>query len=88
VTPPGFSPDTLFYQSSLGQFLRLKGSRTTALRQEQAQARSILAKRQAYLQEQQAAALPKSPLGAAIGYALRLGRPDALRRRLTAQDRQ
>jgi transposase len=49
----------------------LKGSRATALRQEQAQARSILAKLQAYLQEQQAAALPKSQLGAAIGYALR-----------------
>jgi transposase len=28
-------------------------------------------KLQAYLQEKQAAALPKSPLGAAIGYALR-----------------
>ena len=37
----------------------------------QAQARPTLAKLQAYLQEQQAAALPKSPLGAAIGYALR-----------------
>jgi transposase IS66 family protein len=33
--------------------------------------RPILAKLQAYLQEQQAAALPKSPLGATIGYALR-----------------
>jgi len=31
----------------------------------------LLAKLQAYLQEQQAAALPKSPLGAAIGYAWR-----------------
>jgi len=31
----------------------------------------ILEKLQAYLQEQQAAALPKSPLGTAIGYALR-----------------
>ncbi len=39
------------------------------LRQEQA--RPLLAKLQAYLQEQQAAALPKGPLGAAIGYALR-----------------
>jgi hypothetical protein len=39
------------------------------LRQEQA--RPLLAELQAYLQEQQAAALPKSPLGAAIGYALR-----------------
>ena len=39
------------------------------LRQEQA--KPILAKLQAYLREQQAAALPKSPLGAAIGYALR-----------------
>jgi hypothetical protein len=39
------------------------------LRQEQA--RPILEKLRAYLQEQQAAALPKSPLGAAIGYALR-----------------
>jgi transposase len=39
------------------------------LRQEQA--RPILEKLRAYLQEQQAAALPKSPLAAAIGYALR-----------------
>jgi transposase len=31
----------------------------------------ILEKLQAYLQEQRVAALPKSPLGAAIGYALR-----------------
>ena len=31
----------------------------------------MLEKLQAYLQEQRAAALPKSPLGAAIGYALR-----------------
>jgi len=30
-----------------------------------------LEKLQAYLREQQAAALPKRPLGAAIGYALR-----------------
>jgi hypothetical protein len=47
----------------------LKGSRRQRLRQEQA--RPILAKLQAYRQEQQAAALSKSPLGAAIGYALR-----------------
>ena len=40
-----------------------------SLRQEQA--RPLLAKLQEYLQEQRAAALPKSPLGAAIGYALR-----------------
>jgi transposase len=39
------------------------------LRQEQA--RPLLAKLQADLHEQRAAALPKSPLGAAIGYALR-----------------
>ena len=39
------------------------------LRQEQA--RPILEKLRAYLQEQQATALPKSPLAAAIGYALR-----------------
>ena len=39
------------------------------LRQEQA--RLILAKLQAYLQEQRTAALPKSPLAAAIGYTLR-----------------
>ena len=39
------------------------------LRQEQA--RPILERLHAYLQEQRAAALPKSPLGAAIGYALR-----------------
>ena len=39
------------------------------LRQEQA--RPILEKLQAYLQEQRAAALPNSPLGAAIGYTLR-----------------
>jgi hypothetical protein len=37
----------------------------------QKEERPLLAKLQAYLQEQQAAALPKSPLGAAIGYALR-----------------
>ena len=37
----------------------------------QDQARPILEKLHAYLQEQQAAALPKSPLGAAIGNALR-----------------
>ena len=35
------------------------------------QALPILEKLQRYLQEQRAAALPKSPLGAAIGYALR-----------------
>ena len=39
------------------------------LRQEQA--RPMLEKLQAYLQARQAAAFPKSPLGAAIGYALR-----------------
>jgi hypothetical protein len=39
------------------------------LRQEQA--RPILERLHAYLQEQRAAALPKSPLGAASGYALR-----------------
>ena len=39
------------------------------LRQEQA--RPMLEKLHAYLQEQRAAALPKSPLGAASGYALR-----------------
>jgi hypothetical protein len=39
------------------------------LRQEQA--RPILEKLHAYLQSQQVTALPKSPLGAAIGYALR-----------------
>jgi hypothetical protein len=37
----------------------------------QEQARPILAQLQAYLQEQRVAALPKSPLGAAVGYALR-----------------
>ena len=35
------------------------------------QARPILGRLHGYLQEQQATALPKSPLGAAIGYALR-----------------
>jgi transposase len=44
---------------------------TARQRVRQEQARPILEKLQAYLQEQQAAALPKSPLGAAIGYALR-----------------
>ena len=39
------------------------------LRQEQA--RPILEKLHAYLNEQQATALPKSPLGTAVGYALR-----------------
>jgi hypothetical protein len=48
---------------------RLDAPARQRLRQEQA--RPILEKLQAYLQEQQAAALPKSPLGAAIGYALR-----------------
>ena len=37
----------------------------------QAQARPILEKLHAYLQEQHATALPKSPLGTAIGYVLR-----------------
>jgi len=37
----------------------------------QAQARAILEALRVYLQEQQATALPKSPLGTAIGYALR-----------------
>jgi transposase len=37
----------------------------------QGQARPILEKLHAYLEEQQATALPKCPLGAAIGYALR-----------------
>jgi hypothetical protein len=49
----------------------LKAPARQRLPQEQAQQRPILAKLQAYLQEQLAAALPKSPLGAAIGYALR-----------------
>ena len=40
-------------------------------RARQEQARPILERLHAYLQDQRAAALPKSPLGAAIGYALR-----------------
>jgi len=43
----------------------------TRQRLRQEEARPILEQLQAYLREQQAAALPKSPLGAAIGYALR-----------------
>ncbi len=48
---------------------RLDVSARHRLRQEQA--RPILEKLHAYLEEQQATALPKSLLGAAIGYALR-----------------
>jgi len=48
---------------------QLDASARQRLRQEDA--RTILEKLRAYLQAQQAAALPKSPLGAAIGYALR-----------------
>jgi transposase len=48
---------------------QLDATARQGLRQEQA--RPMLEKLQAYLQEQRAAALPKSPLGAAIGYALR-----------------
>src|SRR5260370_17395 len=48
---------------------RLDAPARQGLRQEQA--RPILEKLHAYLQEQRAAALPKSPLGGASGYALR-----------------
>jgi hypothetical protein len=48
---------------------RLEAPARQRLRQEQA--RPSLERLQAYLREQQAAALPKSPLGAAIGYTLR-----------------
>src|SRR6202790_4825144 len=48
---------------------RLDAPARQRLRQEQAL--PLLAKLQGYLQDQRAAALPKSPLGAAIGYALR-----------------
>src|SRR3984893_15857079 len=48
---------------------RLDAPARQRLRQEQA--RPILERLHAYLQEQRAAALPKSPLGAGIGYALR-----------------
>jgi transposase len=43
----------------------------TRQRPRQEEARPILEKLRAYLQEQQVAAFPKSPLGAAISYALR-----------------
>jgi hypothetical protein len=43
----------------------------TRQRLRQEEARPILEQLQSYLREQQPAALPKSPLGAAIGYALR-----------------
>jgi hypothetical protein len=49
----------------------LKASARQRLRQEQA--RPILAKLQAYLQEQHTAVLPKSPLVAAIGYVRATG---------------
>jgi hypothetical protein len=52
-----------------GQRQQLDAPARQRLRQEQA--RPILEKLHAYLQEQQAAALPKSPLRADIGYALR-----------------
>jgi hypothetical protein len=48
---------------------QLDASARQQLRQQQA--RPILERLHAYLQEQQATALPKSPLGAAIGYELR-----------------
>jgi hypothetical protein len=48
---------------------RLDAPARQGLRQEQA--RPILERLHAYLQQQRAAALPKSPLGAASGYALR-----------------
>jgi len=48
---------------------RLDAPARQRLRQEQA--RPILERLYAYMQEQRAAALPKSPLGAAIGYARR-----------------
>jgi hypothetical protein len=44
---------------------------TARRRLRQEQALPILEKLHAYLEEQRAVALPKSPLGAAIGYALR-----------------
>jgi transposase len=47
---------------------RLDASARQRSRQEQA--RPVLEKLRAYLNQQQAAALPKSPLGSAIGYAL------------------
>lgn len=47
---------------------------TTRQRLRQEQARPILETLHAYLQEQQATALPKSPLGTAVGYALRNSR--------------
>ena len=49
----------------------MKASARQRLRQEQA--RPILAKLQAYLQEQETAVLPKSPLVAAIGYVRATG---------------
>ncbi len=48
---------------------RLDASARQRLRQ--AQARPVLETLRVYLQEQQATALPKSPLGAAVGYTLR-----------------
>jgi transposase len=48
---------------------QLEAPARQGLRQEQA--RPLLAQLQAYLQEQRGAVLPKSPLGAAVGYALR-----------------
>jgi hypothetical protein len=48
---------------------QLDASARQQLRQQQA--RPILERLHAYLQKQQATALPKNPLGAAIGYALR-----------------
>jgi transposase len=59
----------------------------------QSQARPFLEKLRSYLQEQQATALPKSPLGTAIGYALRnwaalTPRTDGSRSTTTAQSRR
>src|SRR5207245_8202949 len=57
------------YEASRSRSRKRRAVSHGNLRQEQA--RRSLEKLQAYLQEQRAAALPKSPLGAAIGYALR-----------------
>jgi hypothetical protein len=55
--------------SSVASEKRLDAPARQRARQEQA--RPILERMRAYLEDQRAAALPKSPLGAAIGYALR-----------------
>src|SRR6266852_6206005 len=88
VTRPGFSPDTI-YQSSLGQFVRSKSSRTTAAAPGARAGAANLGETTSVSAGAAGGGVTEEP--ARCSHRLRaaqLGRADALRRRRTAQDRQ